>query len=117
MAHGRRVRPSAVQTRVQGRLGWRRAFSLQHGAVEIDHQDFLSGQGRAARVAGLDENTVGARNARADVAAEVHDLLHHEQSRAGGKLLAQFPAIALSHQHPSSKKSSGWVYICPNDYP
>src|SRR3954465_714500 len=97
MTDRRRIRPRLVHGRVQRRLGWRRPLAFQHVVVEIDHQNIASRQAGAARIARLNQRSVRPGDTRANMAAEVHDFLHHHDACAVGKLLTQTLNVRLGH--------------------
>jgi len=76
----------AIDTGVDRGLGRGRALAFQDLAVEVDHQDLVRRQAGAAGIARRDQETVGARNARADMAAVVQKLGHDHHAGAFGDL-------------------------------
>src|SRR6266705_6895653 len=76
----------AIDAGVDRGLGWSRALAFQHLAVDVDNENFVGRQAGAAGVAGRDQESVGARNTRTDMAAVVEQLGHDHHARAIGDL-------------------------------
>src|SRR5437867_5840427 len=88
----------AIDAGMDGGLGRGRALAFQHLAVEVDHQDLVWGEAGAAGIARRDKKTVGARDARADMAAVVEKLGHDHHARAFGDLFPERGFGILRHR-------------------
>ena len=87
---GHRIVPRPIDAGMDLRLGRARRVAVENLAGEIDDQNVIGADAGAACVARRDQETIGAGQTRADMAAVIKQLGHDHHARACDKLFAQF---------------------------